>query len=312
MGWLELFRRTARGCDHRTMATSPRADLTRRFIPLDGEVTWACSGQGWNCCVDKEIPLRPYDVHRLAEATGTPARTLLDEGVFTLEWDGYGLLGGWLATRPYEGERHACVFYDEVTTRDARLLRETEPGRFRALPSSVRESASEPGERRVAGLCNVHTGRPEACRAFPFQRHALWEDQPHRAAARVFDCGPCALAEPSTPRQVMLDNGLEPYWRAGEAYRAVAQYLHKAGLANLRNSTYRPLPLSPGERLAFWTALFVSHQPYPAALEATLDAADALVVASGIPREHLGGPGQPIPRPDTAAHLDASRAVLPD
>lgn len=291
------------------------------LIPLDEEISWGCSAQGWNCCVDKDIPVRPYDVHRLAEATGTSARQLIDGGTVALEWDGYGILGGWLATRPYEdgdpgSERHACIFYEEVTAANARRIRDTEPERFRALPPSVREGvtdggeagkAGEPadaGERRLAGLCNAHTGRPGACRGFPFQHRASeGAGSEDGVAVRVFDCGGCALAEPTTPRQVLLDNGVAEYGRADEAYRAAVQYMHKCGLANLSNSAYRQLPLPPDERLALWTNLYAGDGSYLDLLEATLEDAERLVATSGIPRDQLGGAGAPIARPDVAALL---------
>ncbi len=263
---------------------SPSRGISRTFIPLDAPLAWACSGKGWNCCTDKDIPLRPYDVHRLAGALGRPAQALLDEGVFTLEWDGYGILGGWLATRPYEDTRTACVFYDETRDEDG---------------------------HRTAGLCNAHAGRPEACRGFPFQRYADWPAHPERTAMQVSDCGSCAIARATTAREVMTDNDLAPYWRADDAYRATAQYLHKLGLANLGGSAYRRLPLAPDARLTFWTSMFTHPGPYAAALEATLDTADALVAASGLTPYELGGPGAPIPRPDVRSLLDPSRAVLP-
>lgn len=262
------------------MATTPARSLGRTLIPLDGEVSWGCSGQGWNCCVDKDVPVRPYDVRRLAEAIGRPVQQLLDDGIVSLEWDGYGILGGWLATRPYEGDRSACIFYEEVIA----------------------------DGHRVAGLCNAHAGRPEACRAYPYQRHAsgteFEESTSLPMAAQVFDCGSCALAERTTPRQVMLANGLTDYWRADDAYRAVALYLHKCGLAHLSNSTYRQLPLSPAARLALWSALYTSEGTYAEALASVLDAADALIAASGLPRSHLGGAGEPLARPDVVGMIE--------
>ncbi|MGE3962118.1 MAG: YkgJ family cysteine cluster protein [Dehalococcoidia bacterium] len=269
-------------------SSSPGRGISRTFIPLDSPLSWGCSGRGWNCCTDKDIPLRPYDVHRLARALDRPARALLDDGLFTLEWDGYGILGGWLATRPYEETRTACVFYGETRDAEGNL---------------------------VAGLCNAHAGRPEACRGFPFQRHADWSAHPDAAADRtamqVSDCGSCALARPTTARAVMLDNDLEAYWRADDAYRAVVQYLHKSGLANLGGSAYRRLPLPPDARFAFWAAMFTHPGSYADALTAILDATDALISASDLTPAELGGPGAPIPRPDVHALLDPARAVLP-
>lgn len=273
------------GTEAASATSSARRGISRTFIPLDAPLSWACSGRGWNCCTDKDIPLRPYDVQRLAEALDRPAQALLDEGVITLEWDGYGILGGWLATRPYEETRTACVFYDEAVDAEG---------------------------NRTTGLCNAHAGRPEACRGFPFQRYADWETHPDRTAMQISDCGSCALATRTTARDVMLDNDLESYWRASDAYAAVVQYLHKAGLANLGGSAYRRLPLAPDARLTFWTALFTHRGPYADALEATLDAADALVAASDLTPAELGGPGDAIPRPDVRALLDPARAVLPE
>ena len=53
----------------------------------DAPMRWGCSLKGWNCCVDKAIPVRPYDMLRLRHAlevpspvAGTLTRVLAKEG----------------------------------------------------------------------------------------------------------------------------------------------------------------------------------------------------------------------------------------
>lgn len=305
-------------------------------VALDEVISWGCSGKGWNCCTDKAIPVKPYDMVRLRHATSKPSQALINERIVHFDWDDAGTLAGWLAQRPYEANRVACLFFEEVTNRDAVRMRAEDPERFAAMPQAVRDAADRPqgGTWRVAGLCGVHQGRPGACRGYPFQRDPRWSDHPERAAGQIFNCGSCALAERTTVREVMLDNDLVPFWQADDAYRAVAQYLHARGFANISDRRYRALPVDLQQRANVWLALYVpdanprvraafpdhwltphdiegDRQVYRMLLEDVLDRADAMVAASGIDPERLGGPGATAERPDIAALLAPAREALP-
>ena len=69
---------------------------------------------------------RGHDVHRLAAALCVPPRQLVDDGIVSLEWDGYGILGGWHSMRhmanlesvyTYEGthDMHTLIIGQAVT-----------------------------------------------------------------------------------------------------------------------------------------------------------------------------------------------------
>jgi hypothetical protein len=303
-----------------------RPSLGNQALDLDAPISWSCSAQGWNCCVGTLIPVRPFDMIGLSRATGRPASRLLEDDTVALEWDGAGILVGWLHQQPAAGGALACTFYQQFTADEVRSMREGDPERFLALPAPVRAAAeSAAGGERIAGLCGVHEGRPEACRSFPFRRDPFWHDRPDRAAIRVSDCGTCALAEATTARAVMLDNGLIDYWRADEAYRAVAGYLHGLGLARTRAPGYRPAPVDADAQERLWRALFEADahpstsahtlhddaRAFARTLESVLATAHALLDRAGVTSEHLGPPSAPPERPDLGALLNPARPVLP-
>ena len=83
--------------------------------------------KGWNCCVDKGITVRPYDMLRLRHAIGLPSRQLIEDGTVTLAWDpADGSLTGSLTQRSYRASQVACVFLDVVTNVSAREMRAAE------------------------------------------------------------------------------------------------------------------------------------------------------------------------------------------
>lgn len=311
--------------------------LSGRPIDLDAPVSWDCSSRGWNCCVGKGIPLTPYDVVRLRHATGKTSQQLLDEDVVTFEWRG-GLMASWLAQVPYGGKERACGFLQELSNEDVRRIRDEEPDRFASLPPGVQRAAdsTQGGTYRVAGLCGVHMNRPEACRAFPFMLRSDWADQPDSPLVEeVHRCGSCSLSRKTTAREVMLDNGLENFWRPAATWRVVKLYLVSRGFAHAADPTYRPLPLDLDRRTEVWTNFFnpdavaAVTERFPdqwqtaedptgddqilrLVFTSALDHADALVAESGVAIEDLGLAGEsPAARPDLDALLDPSRPVLP-
>lgn len=302
-------------------------------MPLDAPLHWGCSGKGWNCCVDQGITVRPYDLIRLRHALRLPAQSIINDELVTFGWyPGDGSLVGSLAHRPYETGRVACRFLLEMTDGDARALAARDSAAFRALPPTVQRAALTTAreEWRVAGLCGVHGHRPEVCRAFPFQR----DPATPAGAASTHRCGSCALSTPTTARDVMLDEGLLPYWAANEAFTAVAAYLRALGLARLSGTSYRSLPIADATRAELWMGLYVPDadaavirrfpdQWLAAAdpdgdiailrllLDHALDRADALVAGQDLAREHLGFTGVPAIRPDLDHLLDLDRPLLP-
>jgi hypothetical protein len=227
-------------------------------VALDDTILWDCSSKGWHCCVDYGIPVMPYDVIRLRHSTGKTSRDLINEQAITFQWSG-GHMAGWLAQIPHQGNHRACMFYEELTNQDIRRIRDEDPARFESFPPTVQQAADrqQGGSYRVAGLCSAHANRPEACRSFPFMRHADWEQHPDREpVSQVHRCGTCALSTPTTVRQIVTDNGLEQFWRADRLWQAVKFYLISRGLANTTDASYRALPLDADQRTQFWGACF--------------------------------------------------------
>ena len=228
-------------------------------IEPDAAIRWGCSGKGWHCCVDKVIPVRPYDLVRLRHAVRQPSEWLINNRHVTFMWDGPGSLVGYLAQVAYEETHKACVFYDEVTNVSAREIREQDPERFAGMPEQVRRAADSQGkgEWRVAGLCNAHLYRPEACRGFPFQRDPARDKRRNDSpTVQVFRCGTCALATPTTPREVMTDNRLEPYWRADDAFLETGRYLRSRGAVNVTHPAYTRLPIDTHALTELWTSMY--------------------------------------------------------
>ena len=309
---------------------------SQRAIALDESISWGCSAKGWNCCVDKVIAVEPYSMIRLRHAAGKSSQDLINEQLVTLRWQG-GLLTGALAHVPYEASHRACVFYEELTNHDIRRLRDDDPDRFQSFPPAIQQAADrdQTSSYRVAGLCGVHSGRPEVCRGFPFQRKPNWAEQPDLSpAVQLNRCGTCALSESTTPREVMVDNDLGEYWRADDVWRRVKLYLLSRGLADTRDASYVALDVPSEVRAELWVSCFVpdgvaeiaerfpeqwrapldiegDRAVYRQLLENVLDRADALVAEAGADVDALGGDEPTEPRPDLARLLDPSRAVLP-
>ena len=173
-----------------------------RPIDLDGEVRWGCSLKGWNCCVDKAVFLRPYDVLRLRHAACAPARDVVERYV-SFAWSKQsGTLMALLRrdpqpARPPVSGSEPCVFYEEVTNVSARELRGSDPERFAALPPRLQRAAdSEAPEWVAAALCRAHRNRPEVCRGLPFQRFVEPQSDGELAVdvRVVHRCGTCAIA----------------------------------------------------------------------------------------------------------------------
>ena len=264
-------------------------------VDPDGPVRWGCSGKGWNCCVGVGIAVRPYDMLRLRHAAGRPAQDLVNDATVTFEWEpASGILNGRLAHRPYEQagrpsgqDGTACVFLDELTNLDVRRIRDDDPQRFAGLPPGVQRHADARADRewKVAGLCGVHSGRPEVCRGFPYQRLPA-----HDGAAagsevhQLFRCGSCAHAAPTTPRAILEGESLDEHWRADDAFRQICRYLHARGVANPRLGLPSPPPRrGPADR-ALGRALPARYAP-PARL--ALPRARRLVAR---PARHRGRP----------------------
>ncbi len=311
--------------------------LTGRPIDLDASLDWDCSSRGWHCCVDKAIPLTPYDVVRLRHSTGKTSQQLIDDGRITFQWRG-GLMAAWLSQVPYERKHRACVFYEELTNTDIARIRDEDPDRFASFPPNVQRAADSQsgGSYRVAGLCGVHTNRPEACRAFPFMLKPDWADAPDQPQVEeVHRCGTCALRTKTTARQIMLDNGLDQFWRPAQAWREIKLYLVSRGMAYANDPKYRALPLDVEPRTELWAncfnpdALAAVTEGFPdqwqrdtdlegddrilrLVLNEVLDRTDALVAQSGVAIDDLGLIDEsPAQRPDLDELLDPSRPVLP-
>jgi hypothetical protein len=151
---------------HATFGDKPKT----RPIDPDATIRWGCSMKEWNCCVDKGITVRPYDMIRLRHGLSRPSLTISSEGTVQFAWDPTsGILLGSLPQRPYGDRQVACVFLDVVTNVSAREMREHDSQRFASMPPAVQRAADSTasGEWDVAGLCQIHTARPEVCRGFP-------------------------------------------------------------------------------------------------------------------------------------------------
>lgn len=315
-------------------------EAASRPIDLDAPVQWSCSAKGWNCCVDKGIPVYPYDLIRLRHATGRSAEDLINSGTVTFSWHPFGgALTGMLVRRPYGQGHERCVFLEEVTPADLRARAEADPEAFRALPDFVRKAADSNSDYRVAGLCGVHTGRPMACRSLPFmrQRTFVLGAAVEVSVNQVHYCGSCAFGNvTTTPREVLLRQGVEHDWRAADAFQEVAAYLRSLGLATLRTPGYRALPITDAHRAQLWASLYVAEANldvstrwgdswrdrddpdrdlaiFRTLVEHTLRAAERLVDASVIERDALGVESERglIQRPDLDALLDPARPLLP-
>lgn len=302
---------------------------------LDAPLDWACSSRGWNCCTGNAIPLTPYDVVRVRHATHKTSQQLIDDDMITFEWRG-GLMTAWFAQLPFQGNQRACVFYEELTNDGIRRIRDEQPDRFASFPPEVQRAADRTGDYRVTALCAIHASRPEACRAFPFMLRSDRNDHPEQPAAEVVHrCGTCALKKKTTVRQVLLENGLDEFWRPAGAWRTIKLYLVSRGLGFANDPKYRSLPLDLELRTELWNNCFNPdafdavterfpdqwHTPEDLSgddqilrlvLTATLDRVDALVAQSGIAVEELGLIGEPpAARPDLDRLLDSARPVLP-
>src|SRR6476660_2062555 len=101
---------------HMAVFSSPHLSKPLPLKPIDPDeaIRWGCSGKGWHCCVDFTIPVRPYDLVRLRHALHQPSEWLINNSYVNFVWDG-GTFVGQLAQVPYERNRNACVFYEEVT-----------------------------------------------------------------------------------------------------------------------------------------------------------------------------------------------------
>ena len=325
----------------------PVTAKTRRSWPVDpdGPVRWGCSGKGWNCCVGVGIAVRPYDMLRLRHAAGRPAQDLVNDATVTFEWEpASGILVGRLAHRAYGRDEAACVFLEELTNLDVRRIREQDPARFAGLPPGLQRHADARTDRewKVAGLCGVHSGRPEVCRGFPYQRLPAFDGAAAGSEVhQLFRCGSCAHATPTTPRAILEGEAVGEYWRADDAFRQVSRYLHALGAANAPDPAYRHLVADELQRTELWVSLYVpdthprlaarvlglglalaeqwrapldiegDRALYRALLDETLEQVEALVERSGLAASDLGMPGDAIARPDLDALLDPTRELLP-
>ncbi len=244
---------------HATLGSPPKTHT----VDPDATVRWGCSMKGWNCCVDKGITVRPYDMLRLRHAIGLPSRQLIEDGTVTLAWDpADGSLTGSLTQRSYRASQVACVFLDVVTNVSAREMRAADPDRFASMPEIVQRAADlMRGEWDVAGLCMIHSGRPEACRGFPYQRRSALNADGSASATEVHQvtrCGSCALSTPTTPREVLEGEQIADYWQAADAFRRVERYLHSLGIANVEHQDFRAHSLhSVGE---IWAQLYLPDE----------------------------------------------------
>ena len=309
--------------------------LNGRVLEADSTINWGCSLKGWNCCVDKGIVVRPYDMVRLRHAAGRSSNELTSDGTVTFAWHPpTGALVGSLAHRPYENGRVACVFLDEVTDASARTLRAADPLTFEELPERVRRAADRPARQpwRVAGLCSVHTGRPEVCRAFPFQRFAQLDARGETTSVevqQVFQCGSCALSTPTTAREVMSGEGLDEYWRANDAFMALVGYYRALGAARTGSPELDTLPLSEQELGTLWGQMYLpdadeqivarfgeqwrtpldvegDRELYRIVLERARERVERVATEHGVALDTIEAP-----RPDFDSLLDPARQPLP-
>lgn len=321
------------------MSTSNGRERKRwiqRAVELDEPLRWGCSSKGWRCCTNVRVPVRPYDMVRLRHSLESPAHELINSETVTFTWDEAGVLHGLLATEPHP-EGTVCTFLEEVTNVNAQRMRDTDPDRFAGLPQRVQDAANSDhdGEWRVAALCRVHTGRPEACRGFPFQRDPAREQREHKSPViQMFHCGTCSLPGETTVRRILEGNDLDAFWRADDAWLATTRYAHGCGLANIDHPDYRRLPLDAAALTELWVATYVpdtnprvferfgeqwrspldidgDRDLYRMMLGELIERVDAAVEASGLDPASLGGPDEDWPRPELDHLLDGARLLLP-
>ena len=242
-----------------------RRKLSGPRIDLDAPLNWDCSSRGWHCCVDKAIPLTPYDVVRLRHSAGKTSQELIDAHEVTFEWRG-GLMAAWLAQVPYEGNHRACMFYDELTNTDIARIRDEDPDRFAGFPERVKRAADSQsgGTYRIAGLCGVHMNRPEACRAFPFMLRPTWEDEPDEPPAEAVASAPTARRPP--PRssedrrsianfERLANQGCQTWMAARNRDRQVVRVVQRLGPGGSMDGwTVRPDDAELRRCLAAWAA----------------------------------------------------------
>ncbi len=311
----------------------------RLDLQPDEPIHWGCSLKGWNCCVDKGIPVRPYDMVRLRHSLQQPAHEITADKTVTFAWHGAtGALVGSLAHRPYTPGHLACIFLEEITNVSAARMRAEDPERFASMPLSVQRAAdaTAANEYGVAGLCVAHLNRPDVCRGFPFQRRAQVDPSGmtvELGMMRVNVCGSCALTTPTTPREAVGSEAFE-YWRANDAFSATLAYLRSRGAARVQVEGYRPLPVSDADLTQLWAAMYlpdsdatilqrfpeqwrapldIEHDRviYRMLLDQALDRLDRVIADSGIDPGSLGfADVEPVQRPNLDALLDPARPIL--
>lgn len=318
---------------HATLGSPPKT----RPVDPDATVRWGCSMKGWNCCVDKGITVHPYDMLRLRHATARPSRELIEGGTVTLAWNpADGSLTGSLTKRSYHGSQVACVFLDVMTNVSAREMRAADPERFAKMPEIVQRAAdSMRSEWDVAGLCMIHSGRPEACRGFPYQRRSILNADGSTSATEIHQitrCGSCALSTPTTPRDVLDAEQIADFWQAAGAFRRVERYLHSLGIANVEHQDFRAHSLhTVGE---IWAQLYLPDEDtaiaeefpdqwrepidvegdlaiYRRLLDHAMNRAEQLIASSGDDASMWGPTGVTLPRPDLDAVLGGDVGQLP-
>lgn len=335
-------RRAYVGCMANQRASGRHAAFGRDFKtrPIDPDATtqWGCSMKGWNCCVDKGIAVRPYDMIRLRHALGRPSLEIVNDDIVQFAWHpSSGILVGSLPQRPYGNGQVACTYLDVVTNVSAREMREADPERFATMPQPVQRAAGSTasGEWDVAGLCRIHDARPEVCRGLPFQRVATAapDGSPDSIEVHaVFRCGSCALSTATTPRDVLAGESIDEFWRARHAMRQVEAYLRSIGIANVSHPYYRAFPADEVARL--WTLMYLpdedeaiaakfpeqwrepadiegDRQIHRRVMERTLERAGELIAASGEPAAAWGPRDAESERPDLDAALDPQLDMLP-
>ena len=216
-----------------------------------------------------------------------------------------------------------------------------DPARFAGLPPGVQRHADARADRewKVAGLCGVHSGRPEVCRGFPYQR--LPAPDGAAAGSEVHQLFPLRQLRARHPDHAARDPRGRVARRALARRRRLPSDLPLPARARRREPARSGLDrhLLPDEarRTELWAALYLpdthprlaSRVPgltdqwrapldiegdralYRALLDDTLEHVEALVERSGRGPGEFGMPGDAIARPDLAALLDPTRELLP-